>query len=75
MAKSKTTKRGQEQHDRKVREVAQDARARGREGVRADLPGHKSPPTIAGKRPDVTWKKPGGGTAIREIRSTRYPEP
>ena len=67
MAKTKGSKRGPQQHDRKVRRVAEAARARGRKDVRADLPGFKSPSTIAGKRPDVKWKKPGGGTAIREV--------
>ena len=63
----KNVKRGQAQHDRKVDQVAASARARGRRSVRADLPGQTRPPKIGGRIPDVTWQRPGGGLAIREI--------
>jgi hypothetical protein len=64
MAKKETP---QGLHDKKTRQVANSAKARGRRDVRADLPGFRKPKPIGGKIPDVTWQKRGGGLAVREI--------
>ncbi|MCQ4573785.1 MAG: hypothetical protein NOU37_00845 [Candidatus Brocadiales bacterium] len=63
----KKFKKGQETHDRKVAAVAANAKAHGARGVKVALPGHKQPPKIAGRIPDVSWKKPDGTPTIREI--------
>ncbi len=66
MATRKKAKAGND-HDRKVRQVADAAKARGRRNVRADLSGYPKPKPLGGKIPDVTWDQPGGGMAVREI--------
>ena len=48
----------QQIHDQKVREVAKYLRKAGY-FVRADLPGHKRPPKLAGIRPDIYAHKKG----------------
>lgn len=53
----------QRDHDRKVREIAQDYRRRGY-NVRADVAGYQRPPTIGGYRPDVVASKSGQETIV-----------
>ena len=62
------TKTGQENHDRKVAELAQGLKRRGY-SVQADLPGHSRPPALGGTRPDVVAKK-GSKVLVREVETT-----
>ena len=57
------SKRGQAEHDREVRKVANEYLEKGYK-VLADLPNWEQPDTIKGVRPDLSVKKKGHETLI-----------
>lgn len=57
------TKKGQAEHDREVRRVANEYLRKGYT-VLADLPNWEQPDTIKGVRPDLTVRKKGHETLI-----------
>jgi alpha-amylase/alpha-mannosidase (GH57 family) len=57
------SKRGQAEHDREVREVANEYLKKGYK-VLADLPNQERPDTVRGVRPDLSVKKKGHETLI-----------
>lgn len=57
------TKKGQAEHDREVRRVANEYLRKGYT-VLADLPNWEQPGTIKGVRPDLTVRKKGHETLI-----------
>ncbi len=57
------TKKGQAEHDRQVRQVANEYLKK-RYKVLADLPGWEQPGTIKGMRPDLRVRKKGHATLI-----------
>jgi len=61
------SKRGQNVHDKRVR---QEANKRKRQGfnVRADIPGFPKPPTVGGYRPDVDARK-GSARKLIEVET------
>ncbi|MEW6374744.1 MAG: hypothetical protein AB1502_03010 [Thermodesulfobacteriota bacterium] len=69
------SKKGQAEHDREVRRVANEYLRKGYE-VLADLPGWEQPETIKGLRPDLRVRKKGHETLIEvetpeSVESTR----
>lgn len=67
MTGSRRKPTSQSEHDRMVKKLARDYKARGYD-VEADLAGYETPPPVGGYRPDIRAKK-GSHETIVEVET------